>query len=187
MTAPRVTVLMSVHNGGRWLRAAIESVLAQTWRDFEFLILDDASTDDGVAQIEAFHDPRMRLMRLRENIGLTRSLNVGLREARGGLIARHDADDLSAPERLAKQVEFMDAHPEVQVVGTQVRLIDAQDRSRGVRDVPPDPVSIRWLSLLDNPIIHTAAMFRPRSSVMNSAATTRRSPAVRTTIWARRC
>jgi len=160
MTPPRVTVLMSVHNGGRWLRAAIDGVLAQTWRDSEFLIIDDASTDDSVAQIEAIRDPRIRLVRLDEQIGLTRCLNLGLREARSELIARQDADDLSAPERLAKQVEFLDAHPAVQVVGTQVRLIDAQGRSRGVRDVPLGPVSIRWLSLLDNPIIHTAAMFR---------------------------
>jgi hypothetical protein len=160
VSAPRITVLMSVHNGGRWLHAAIESVLAQTWRDFEFLILDDASTDDSVAQVEAFRDPRIRLIRLPENIGLTRSLNAGLREARGEFVARQDADDLSAPSRLEKQIAFLDAHPEVPLVGTQGRLIDAKGRSRGLRDLPMEPVAIRWLSLLDNPIIHTAAMFR---------------------------
>ncbi len=160
MSTPRVTVLMSVHNGGRWLRAAIESVLAQTWRDFEFLILDDASTDDSVAQIESFSDPRIRLIRLPENIGLTRSLNVGLREARGEFIARQDADDLSASERLAAQVAFFERHPDVPLVGTQARLIHAEGRSRGVRDLPRAAVSVRWLSLLDNPIIHTSAMFR---------------------------
>lgn len=160
MSTPRVTVLMSVHNGGRWLRAAINSVLAQSFRDFEFLILDDASTDDSVAQIESFRDPRVRLVSLSENIGLTRSLNRGLREARGELIARQDADDLAAPERLARQIAFLDAHPDVPLVGTQARLVDADGRSRGVRDLPLEPVSIRWLSLLDNPIIHTAAMFR---------------------------
>jgi hypothetical protein len=151
---------MSVHNGGRWLRAAMESVLAQTWRDLEFLILDDASTDDSAAQIESYRDPRIRLIRLPENIGLTRCLNLGLREARGELIARHDADDLSSPERFARQVAFLDAHPDVSLVGTQARLVDAEDRSRGVRDLPLDAISIRWLSLLDNPIIHTAAMIR---------------------------
>jgi hypothetical protein len=160
MTPPRVTVLMSVHNGGRWLHPAIDSVLAQTWRDIELLILDDASTDDSVAQIEAFRDPRIRLIRLPENIGLTRSLNLGLREARGELIARHDADDFSAPERFAKQIAFLDSHADVPLVGTQASLVDAENRSRGVRDLPLDSISIRWLSLLDNPIIHTAAMFR---------------------------
>ena len=76
------------------LRAAIDSVLAQTWRDFEFLILDDASTDDSVAQVSAISDPRLRLIRLPENIGLTRSLNCGLRAARGELLAFTDDDVL---------------------------------------------------------------------------------------------
>lgn len=160
MSSPRVTVLMSVHNGGRWLRSAIDSVLNQTWRDFEFLVIDDASTDDSVAQIESFRDERMRLIRLPENIGLTRSLNIGLREARGELIARHDSDDLSAPERLAQQVAFLDANTDVALLGAQARLIDAEGHSRGTRDLPLEINSIRWLSLLDNPIIHTAAMFR---------------------------
>jgi hypothetical protein len=153
---------MSVHNGERWLRPAIDSVLAQTWRDFEFLILDDASTDDSVAQIEAVNDPRIRLIRLPENIGLTASLNRGLREARGEIIARQDSDDLSSPERLEKQIAFLDQHPEVAVVGTQARLIDAEGRSRGDRDLPVAPASVRYLSLLDNPVLHTAATFRNR-------------------------
>ena len=162
MNPPRVTVLMSVHNGGRWLRAAMHSVLAQTWADFEFLILDDASTDDSVAQIEAVHDERIRLIRLPENVGLTRSLNCGLHAARGEIIARQDSDDLSSPERLAKQIAFLDRHPEVAVVGAQARLIDAEGRSRGDRDLPLEPASIRWLSVLENPVIHTAATFRAR-------------------------
>lgn len=160
MSRPRVTVLMSVHNGGRWLRAAIESVLAQTWRDFEFLILDDASSDDSATQIESFRDPRIRLIRLPENIGLTRSLNAGLREARGEFIARQDADDLSVSERLAKQLAYLEAHSTTPLVGAQARVVDADDRPRGVRDLPLEAVAIRWLCLLDNPIIHTAAMFR---------------------------
>lgn len=162
MNPPRVTVLMCVHNGGRWLRAAIDSVLAQTWRDFEFLILDDASTDDSVVQINAVEDLRVRLIRLPENIGLTRSLNCGLHAARGEIIARQDSDDLSAPERLTRQIAFLDSHPKVAVVGAQARLIDAEGRSRGDRDLPVEAASVRWLSLLENPVIHTAAAFRTR-------------------------
>lgn len=162
MSAPRVTVLMSVHNGGRWLRAAIDSVLAQTFRSFEFIILDDASTDDSVAQIEGFDDSRIRLIRLPENIGLTRSLNCGLHAARGEIIARQDSDDLSTRDRLEKQITFLDRHPEVAVLGAQARLIDAEGRSRGDRDLPLEAASVRWLSLLDNPVIHTAAAFRTK-------------------------
>lgn len=160
MSTPRVTVLMSVHNGGRYLHEAVHSVLAQTWRDFEFFIIDDASTDQSVAVIESFADPRIRLLRNRENLGLTRSLNRGLREARGEFIARQDADDLSAPERLALQIVTLDAHPEVPLLGSQAWLIDARGHSRGVRNLPLEPISIRWESLLDNPLIHTAVMFR---------------------------
>jgi hypothetical protein len=151
---------MSVHNGGRWLRAAMDSVLGQSWRDLEFLIIDDASTDDSAAQIAAVSDERIRLIRLPENIGLTRSLNHGLQQASGEFVARQDADDVSTSERLARQLAFLQAHPEVPLVGAQARLMDAQGRSRGVRDLPLEPVSIRWLSLLDNPVIHTAVIFR---------------------------
>jgi len=160
MKTPRVTVLMSVHDGGRWLRPAIDSVLAQTWTDFEFIIIDDASTDDSAAQVVAANDPRIRLVRLPENIGLTRSLNVGLREARGEFLARHDSDDLSGPQRLTKQVAFLETRPTTAVVGAQGRLIDADGRSRGNRNLPLEATSVRWLSLFDNPVIHTAAMFR---------------------------
>ncbi|HEX8294926.1 MAG TPA: glycosyltransferase [Chthoniobacteraceae bacterium] len=160
MKKPSVSVLMSVHNGGRWLRPAIDSVLAQTRWDFEFIILDDASTDDSAEQISAVGDARIRLIRLPENIGLTRSLNFGLREARGRFVARQDADDLSDPCRLEKQLAFLQRHPEVALVGAQARLIDAEGRSRGVRNLPLEPASLRWLSLLDNPVIHTAATFR---------------------------
>lgn len=160
MNPSRLSVLMSVHNGGRWLRPAIDSVLAQTWHDFELLVIDDASTDDTVAQIEALRDSRIRLIRLPENVGLTRSLNAGLHAARGEFIARHDADDLSTRDRFDRQIAFLDTNPKVPLVGAQARLIDAEGRSRGVRDLPCSPVAIRWLSLFDNPIIHTAAMFR---------------------------
>jgi hypothetical protein len=151
---------MCVHNGGAHLAAAIQSVLAQTWQDFEFLIIDDASTDESAKVIRSFTDPRIRLLRNEQNLGLTRSLNLGLREARGELIARQDADDLSATERFARQVAALDAHPQVPLLGSQARLIDGRGHSRGNRDLPLDPVSLRWESLLDNPLIHSAVMFR---------------------------
>ncbi len=160
MSTPRITVLLSMHDAARYVRAAVESVLAQSWRDFECIVIDDASTDDSAAIVEALGDPRIRILRQRENIGLTRCLNRGLREARGEFVARQDADDLSSPERFARQVAFLDAHPEVPLVGTQARLVDQHGHSRGSRDLPLDPGGIRWLSLFDNPVIHTAAMFR---------------------------
>jgi glycosyltransferase involved in cell wall biosynthesis len=160
VSAPRVTVLMCVHNGGAHLRPAIESVLAQTWRDFEFLIIDDGSTDTSVDVVRSFADPRIRLLRNEQNLGLTCSLNVGLREARGEFIVRQDADDLSVPQRLERQVGFLASVPKVPLLGSQARLIDGVGHSRGNRDLPLDPISLRWESLFDNPLIHSAVIFR---------------------------
>src|SRR6185369_13086080 len=97
---PRVTVVMSVYNGERYLAEAIDSILAQTYRDFELLVIDDASTDRTAEIVAKYHDERIRVLRNDTNRGLTVSLNIGLGAARGELIARHDADDRSRPRRL---------------------------------------------------------------------------------------
>jgi len=117
MLNPLVSVVMSAWNEADCIGAAIRSVLDQSFRDFEFIILDDASTDDTVARIQAFDDPRIRLLRNESNLKLAASLNRGLREARGIYIARMDADDVALPGRLAKQVEFMEANPAIGVLG----------------------------------------------------------------------
>lgn len=123
--APSLSVAMSVYNGERFLAAAIDSVLAQTFTDFEFLILDDGSRD-GTARIladAAARDPRIRVI-ARENRGLVAALNTLLDEARAPLVARMDADDIALPERFARQIAFLDAHPEVGVLGTWTEDID---------------------------------------------------------------
>ncbi len=123
--APAVTVLMSVYNGERYLRRSVDSVLAQTYTDFEFLILDDGSTDGSLAILREYAaaDPRVRLVS-RPNKGLTKTLNEGLHLARGRYVARMDGDDVCLPRRLAVQVEYLDRHPDVVLVGGQVELID---------------------------------------------------------------
>lgn len=157
---PRATVLMSVHNGAEYLRAAMESVLAQTFSDFEFLIIDDASTDESAAIVESFGDARIRLLRQAENIGLTRCLNFGLGQARGEFVARQDADDLSDPARLARQVEYLTTHPEVMLVGTEGWLVDAAGHRTGRRTLAHETAGIGWMALTINPYLHTAVMFR---------------------------
>lgn len=119
---PRVTVLMPVYNAAPFLAEAIRSILFQTFTDFEFLIIDDGSTDESVAIIEACQDSRIRLVSNGSNLGLVASLNRGLDLARGEYIARMDADDISLPERLERQVHFMDDHPKVGVCGCWVRF-----------------------------------------------------------------
>jgi glycosyltransferase involved in cell wall biosynthesis len=119
MASPAISVAMSVFNGERFLAPAIESILAQSFADFEFLILNDGSSDGSKAIIDAYsaQDPRIRAIH-RENRGLVASLNQLLDEARGTLVARMDCDDISEPNRFAAQHRFMADHPEYGVVGT---------------------------------------------------------------------
>src|SRR6187397_2012165 len=107
MSEPLVTVLMSVYNAEKYLREAIDSILNQTYRNFEFIIINDASTDGSEAIINSYKDERIRLISNSQNLRLTASLNKGIDLAKGKYIARMDADDASLPERLQKQVTFM--------------------------------------------------------------------------------
>jgi len=156
---PRVSVLMAVYNGEKYLPEAIESILNQTFTDFEFLIVDDGSTDRTQEIINSYQDPRIKLISNPENVGLTRSLNRGLDRARGEYVARMDSDDISVPERFAKQQTYMDAHNEVAVCGTWARDIDAEGQVTGVRETPvgDDLEREYWRP---SPIIHPSAMIR---------------------------
>ena len=125
---PRVTVLMPVYNGGSFLSEAIQSILRQTYTDFELLVIDDGSNDGSADVIEGFQDVRIRLIRNGVNRGLVASLNLGFESAQGEYIARMDADDISRPERLFQQVRFMDKNPQVGVCGSWVQIF-SQDKS----------------------------------------------------------
>jgi glycosyltransferase involved in cell wall biosynthesis len=124
---PTVTVLLAVFNGQTYLRSAIDSVLAQTYVDFELLVIDDGSTDGTLPILREFEkaDPRVRPI-TRPNKGLTNTLNEGLGLARGKYLARMDADDLCLPTRFEKQVAYLDAHPDCVLVGSRVLLIDPE-------------------------------------------------------------
>jgi glycosyltransferase involved in cell wall biosynthesis len=162
MTDPALTVLMTVFNAGRFLDPAIRSITGQSFRNFEFLIVDDASTDGSVEVVEgwALRDDRIRLIRNEANKGQTPCLNQGLRLARGRWIARQDADDLSHPVRLFEQFQFTTMHPEVVLLGTQGRMVDGQDRRVGLLDNPLSAVAADWTAPFLNPFTHTAVMFR---------------------------
>ncbi len=165
---PRISVLMTVFNAGRFLDASIRSIVLQTFQDWEFLIVDDASTDGSAEVVESWaaKDTRIRAIRNRGNKGQTPCLNQGLREARGTWIARQDADDLSHPLRLTRQFERVTAEPGLALVGTCGRIIDGADRLSGLLDVPLTGESIRWSAALLNPFLHTSVMFR-RDVVMD--------------------
>jgi Glycosyl transferase family 2 len=116
--APLVSVVMPVHNGEDTIQSCIDSILAQTLADFEFLIVDDYSDDGTLERIKGRPDPRVRVLKNGGQRGMSPALNVGLEAARGRFIARMDCDDLSATNRFERQVAFLEAHPEVGVCGT---------------------------------------------------------------------
>ncbi len=124
---PLVTVLMPVFNAEKYLSDAVKSILSQTVRDFEFLIINDGSTDASVKIIESFKDSRIRLIHNEINSGLIETLNKGINLACGKYIARMDADDFSHPERLAKQVQFLEQNAEVGLCATKVREMGKTD------------------------------------------------------------
>jgi glycosyltransferase involved in cell wall biosynthesis len=157
---PAVSVLMAVFNGEAYLREAIQSILSQTLTDFEFLIVDDGSTDSSRAIVESFDDPRIRLIRNAGNVGLSRSLNRGIAEARGRYLSRMDADDISEPQRLQRQVAFMEGHPDAVVTGCWNTVIDRDGREIARRRGPIDDVSIRWTLQFCSPFAHSAATIR---------------------------
>jgi glycosyltransferase involved in cell wall biosynthesis len=161
--APQVSVVMAVFNCERYLEDAVESILNQTFQDFEFIIINDGSTDRSGELLDrlASKDVRIRLVH-QENTGLTASLNHGLRMAIGELVARMDADDIALPCRFDQQVEFLKNHLDVVLLGGEVELVSEQGLELGPRGQPTDEQEIRRRLLLGDGgvITHPAIMFR---------------------------
>jgi glycosyltransferase involved in cell wall biosynthesis len=150
---------MSVHDGAAWIARAVESVLGQTLRDLELIVVDDGSTDATPGLLAAVRDPRLRVER-QVRAGLTRSLNRALALGGAPLIARLDADDVALPERLARQCAFLGAHPEVGLLGTGAREVDADGRELRIISPPPDDRVIRRALIRRNPFVHSSMMMR---------------------------
>ena len=148
-----VSIVMSVCNGERHLRRSVESILNQTLTDFEFIIVNDGSTDASPAILQSYDNSRIVLLHNQKNRGLTYSLNRGLAAAKGEHIARMDADDIAMPRRLEKQVSFLGRHPGVGIVGCCCVNMDAGGRRVGSSRMPETDLGVRWTSLLGNPFI----------------------------------
>ncbi len=157
---PEITVLLCVYNGAAHLGEAIESVLLQSFTDFELLIIDDGSTDTTPDIVKSMCDRRIRSIRHDTNRGLITRLNEGLAEAAGRYIGRMDADDLCHRERLDRQFQFLEGHPEVGVVGSAVRIIDAKGRGRIVYQYPEAHEVIDWVMPFVCPLVHPSIMMR---------------------------
>lgn len=165
---PKVSVLMSAYNGSRYLCESIESILNQTFTDFEFIIIDDGSTDSTWKLLTEYadKDQRVRLFKNEENIGLTESLNKGLKLAEGEYIARQDADDVSLPERFEKQVTLLDKHPEFVLVSCNLELIDSEGSIIGKYQRACEPDLVPWYLLFYNRLAgHSQVMFRRKPAL----------------------
>lgn len=158
---PAISVLMSVYNGETYLVPAIESILNQTDEDFEFLIVNDGSTDGSKDIIDYYASLDSRIVVIEQvNAGLVAALNKGLKKARAPLVARMDADDIALPHRLAAQKAYMDSHPDIGVLGSAVELIDAQGRPLSILSYPDADHAADYLYERGSPLAHPAVMMR---------------------------
>jgi glycosyltransferase involved in cell wall biosynthesis len=161
---PTVSVVMPVYNEAAFVEAAIQSILRQTVSDLELVIVDNGSTDDSPEILRRINDPRVRAFRNPHNLGSAAAGNRAVRESRGPLIARMDADDIALPHRLEKQLAAFAAQPKLALLGAQVRHFDA--RGPLLRWIAPRAVTrrgIAWQSLFNSPFIHSTAMFTRES------------------------
>ena len=154
-----MSVVLPVYNCPRYVGQAIECILNQTFADFELIVIDDGSTDETPSVLKRYTDPRIRHIS-QANRGLAGTLNRGIERSRGRYVARQDQDDVSFPERLAKQVAFLDAHPGCALVGTWAEIWRDDEKTHRVHAHPSDSARLKFELLLNNPFVHSSVMIR---------------------------
>lgn len=155
--SPLVSILMPVFKTAPYLREAMDSMLAQTFTEFELIVLDDCSPDNAEEILDAFDDPRIVRYKGEKNVGLSNVLNVGIGMARGKYIARMDSDDVSLPQRLQVQVDYLEKHPDVDLVSVGMRLFGAKEGT-WIRELNPEKVKIE--ALFHSPVLHASSVWR---------------------------
>ena len=159
---PKVTVITTTYNGARFLATTIESILNQSFEDFEYVIVDDASTDASQEIINSYQKEDHRILSITNptNLGPPGALNKALDFARGEYIAILDHDDLALPERLERQVAFLDANPQIGVLGCQMRFIDEEGEDIGDFRFSTNPIEAHWLLLFGVSLLHSTFLYR---------------------------
>jgi glycosyltransferase involved in cell wall biosynthesis len=165
MSRPLISVIFSVFNGTSYLKEAVESILNQTFTDFEFIIVDDGSTDQTPKILDEFTDKRIVRLKNGKNLGLVKSLNKALGVAQGEFVARMDADDVSLPERFAKQVAYLKQHLQIGVLGTAMSQIDKKGQFISILVPPAHHSLILWQMFFGCSIFHPTVMMR--KSILN--------------------
>lgn len=156
---PTITVILPVYNGASYIRAAIESILSQSFSDFELIIINDGSSDDSEAIIRSIVDPRIHFLQ-QENRGLAATLNIAIGMARCEFIARQDQDDISSKLRLEKQVNFLQRNPDVAIVGSNAEIWVSGQKTERFLEHPTNDALIQFALLFDNPFVHSSVMIR---------------------------
>ena len=149
---------MPIYNVQETLDLAVQSILHQSFTDFELIIIDDASSDNSLKLAKTYRDERIKIIENTTNIGLAESLNKGIKESLGEYIARMDADDISDLSRLGKQVDYLDRNPSIDVLGTSALLIDKNGNEFGIKEKPSNLT--KFYSYFANPVIHPSVMFK---------------------------
>ena len=155
---PKVSLILAVRNGMPYLPEAIKSLLAQTFSDFELILIDDASTDGSLDYLQSLSDPRIRLQRNQRQKGLAASLNIGLDLAQGEYIARMDADDISLPRRLERQVAYLQTHPELSICGSWARTFG--EGKEQLWRYPEQDAQIKAEMIFASVLVHSSVMMR---------------------------
>ncbi|MBW4530024.1 MAG: glycosyltransferase family 2 protein [Aphanothece saxicola GSE-SYN-MK-01-06B] len=186
MTDPLVSVVLPVYNCEDYLGAAIESILSQSFHSFEFIIINDGSKDRSAEVMTGFQDERIRIVH-QTNQGLAATLNRGIALSRGQYIARQDQDDLSYPERLARQVAHMEAHPDCVLLGTWAQILEVDRPVDRFHRHPVDEAELRYLMLFNNPFVHSSVMLRKEAVQQVGGYTTdpERQPPEDFELWSR--
>lgn len=165
MKRPLVTVLMALYNGGEYLRQTVRSILNQTYDNFEFLIVNDCSTDDSLEIIESFRDARIKVYNNPRNLGQTPSLNLGVRLSQGDYFARIDGDDLALPRWLQAQVNAIEKYPDYSVISSYAVAIDEKNRIKKVYRPPLKREDIILRSLVAPPIHHVGSVLKKKDII----------------------
>jgi glycosyltransferase involved in cell wall biosynthesis len=157
LNSPAISVIIPVYNGEKYIFESIESILKQSFIDFELIIINDGSTDRTADIILSFSDRRIRLFN-QENSGMAASLNFGIKNSNGRYIARQDADDISHPLRFEREINFLETNPSCALVGTKAKIISESGKQIGLLNHPSDNAVLKLLLLFDNPFVHSSVM-----------------------------
>ena len=161
---PKVSIIMPVYKTAPYLREAMDSMLSQTFTDFELIVLDDCSPDNAEEILDTYDDPRIVRYKGEKNVGLSNVLNVGMEMAKGKYIARMDSDDVSLPNRLQVQVDYLEQHPEIDLVSVGMQLFGAKEEV-WIREKDPEKVKIN--ALFHSPVLHASSVWRKESFKKN--------------------